>query len=258
MSAVMEVSSLGMRFGGLVALEDVTVTLEGRQVIGLIGPNGAGKSTLLNALSGFGTPTDGTVTLDGTDTTRFTPQQYVGVGLVRSFQTAQLLEDETVLANLLLGRQRFSKAGPLRQLFGWPPHLRAERAWIDQAYATLDLLDLLSFAEAKASSLSTATRRLVEIGRVLMAEPRVVFLDEPAAGLDASSREQLAEVLRGLPERAGCLVVLVEHDVNIVRRACDRCIALASGRVLADGPTGDVLDRTDVRIAYFGESNAVA
>ncbi|MFG6492822.1 ABC transporter ATP-binding protein [Microbacterium sp. P03] len=254
----MEVTSLGMRFGGLVALHDVSVTLEGQQVIGLIGPNGAGKSTLLNALSGFGTPTEGFVRLDGEETTKFTPQQYAKAGLVRSFQTAQLLEDETVVSNLLLGRQRFTKAGPLRQMFGWPTHARAERAWLDQAYATLDLLDLLEFAEAKASSLSSATRRLVEIGRVLMAEPRIVFLDEPAAGLDASSREQLAEVLRSLPERAGCLIVLVEHDVNIVRKACGRCIALSAGHILADGPTEEVLDRHDVRVAYFGESNAVA
>jgi branched-chain amino acid transport system ATP-binding protein len=258
MSAVLEVSSLGMRFGGLVALQDVDVRLDGQQVIGLIGPNGAGKSTLLNALSGFITPTEGTVRLDGEETTRFTPQQYAKAGLVRSFQTAQLLEDETVVSNLLLGRQRFSRSGPVRQLFGWPPHRKAEREWLDQAYATLDLLDLLPFADAKASSLSTATRRLVEIGRVLMAEPRVVFLDEPAAGLDAPSREQLAVVLRNLPERAGCLIVLVEHDVNIVRKACDRCIALAAGRVLADGPTEEVLTRSDVRVAYFGESNAVA
>lgn len=255
---IMEVSGLGMRFGGLVALNDVTVTLEGQQVIGLIGPNGAGKSTLLNALSGFITPTSGSVRLDGEDTTTFTPQQYTTAGLVRSFQSAQLLEDETVVANLLLGRQRFARAWAVPQLLGWPPHLKAERRWLDQAYATLELLDLLPFAEAKASSLSTATRRLVEIGRVLMAEPRIVFLDEPAAGLDAASREQLAEVLRELPARAGCLVVLVEHDVNIVRRACDRCIALVAGSVLADGPTEEVLARNDVRVAYFGDSHALA
>ncbi|PSL38342.1 L-leucine ABC transporter ATP-binding protein /L-isoleucine ABC transporter ATP-binding protein /L-valine ABC transporter ATP-binding protein [Labedella gwakjiensis] len=258
MSAVLEVSSLGMRFGGLVALQGVDVTLEGEQVIGLIGPNGAGKSTLLNALSGFTPPTEGTVRLDGRETTRFTPQQYTSAGLVRSFQTAQLLEDETVVSNLLLGRQRFSHAGPVRQIFGWPPHLKSERAWLDQAYAALDLLGLLEFADARASSLSTATRRLVEIGRVLLAEPRIVFLDEPAAGLDAASREHLAEVLRSLPGRVGCLIVLVEHDVNIVRRACDRCIALSAGSVLADGPTDEVLARPDVRVAYFGESDAVA
>jgi branched-chain amino acid transport system ATP-binding protein len=254
----MIVSGLGMRFGGLVALDSVDIVLDGQQVIGLIGPNGAGKSTLLNALSGFITPTAGTVSLGGRDTTAFTPQQYARAGLVRSFQTAQLLEDETVIANLLLGRQRFTRAWAVPQLLGWPPHLRAERRWIDQAYATLELLDLLEFADAKASSLSTATRRLVEIGRVLMAEPQIVFLDEPAAGLDASSREQLAEVLRELPRRAGCLVVLVEHDVNIVRKACDRCIALVAGTVLADGPTAEVLDRPDVRVAYFGEAHAVA
>lgn len=247
-----------MRFGGLVALDDVNLVLEGERVIGLIGPNGAGKSTLLNALSGFSVPTHGRVMLDGQVATAFSPQQYAKAGLLRSFQTAQLLEDETVVTNVLLGRQRFTRTWAAAQLLGWPPHTRAERRWVDQAYATLDLLGLLPFAHVRASALSTATRRLVEIGRVLMAEPRIIFLDEPAAGLDASSRQYLAEVLRELPRQAGCMVVLVEHDVNIVRRACERCIALAAGSVLAEGATAEVLDRADVRIAYFGDSNAVA
>jgi len=258
MTATLTASGLGMRFGGLVALDDVNLELGGEQVIGLIGPNGAGKSTLLNALSGFIRPTSGTVSLNGEDTTSYSPQRYARAGLIRSFQTAQLLDDESVVTNLLLGRERFLRAGPVRQLFGWPPYVRSEREWRRQAYQTLELLGLLDYADQPGSALSTAVRRLVEIGRVLMAEPQVIFLDEPAAGLDANSREHLAQVLRSLPEQTGCLAVLVEHDVNVVRKACETTVALVSGRVLATGPTDEVLDREDVRTAYFGESHAVA
>ena len=258
MTISIEMRGVGMRFGGLVALHDVNLTLDGPGTIGLIGPNGAGKSTLLNALSGFFAPTEGSVILDGQDVTSLTPQKHAELGLVRSFQTAQLLEDETVVDNVLLGRLRFTKAGPLRQLFFAPKHLRAEAQWMEQAYAVLDLLGLLKWAHHRVSSLSSATRRLVEIGRVLMAEPSVVLLDEPAAGLDAASRQHLAELLKEVPLQVGCLLVLVEHDVNIVRRSCDRTVALVSGSVLADGPTDEVLDRQDVRIAYFGESHALA
>lgn len=258
MSATLTTAGLGMRFGGLVALEDINLELGGEQVIGLIGPNGAGKSTLLNALSGFIRPTTGTVTFDGQDTTAFSPQKYAHAGLIRSFQTAQLLDDESVVTNLLLGRERFLKVGAARQLFGWPAYLRSEREWRAQAYQTLELLGLLDYADEPGSALSTAVRRLVEIGRVLMAEPKVIFLDEPAAGLDANSREHLAQVLHGLPGQTGCLAVLVEHDVNLVRKACTTAVALVSGRVLATGPTNEVLDREDVRTAYFGETHAVA
>lgn len=258
MTTELEIRGVTMRFGGLTALSEVSATLEGPGTIGLIGPNGAGKSTLLNALSGFYFPTEGQVLLDGVDVTRMTPQQHAKVGVVRSFQTAQLLEDETAVTNVLLGRQRFAKAGALRQLFFARSHLKAERAWLDQAYAILDMLNLLHVADKPVSSLSTATRRLIEIGRVLIAEPSVVFLDEPAAGLDAQSREQLAEILRELPMKVGCLLVLVEHDVNIVRKSCTRCIALVAGKVLADGPTDDVLDDPTVRLAYFGEAHAAA
>jgi branched-chain amino acid transport system ATP-binding protein len=258
MTIRLEMRDLGMRFGGLVALHDVNLVLDGPGTIGLIGPNGAGKSTLLNALSGFNQPTTGSITLDGRDVTADGPESHARSGLIRSFQTAQLMEDETVIDNLLLGRMRFTRAGALRQLFGARRHRAAERRWLDQAFATLELFGLLEVADARVSSLSTATRRLVEIGRVLQAEPRVVLLDEPAAGLDARSREQLADILRELPAQIGCLLVLVEHDVNIVRRSCERTIALVSGTVLADGPTDEVLDRADVRVAYFGESDALA
>lgn len=258
MTIQLEIKDVAVSFGGLVALHNVNLHLKGPGTIGLIGPNGAGKSTLLNALSGFVRPTEGTILLDHEDITALSPELHAKAGVVRSFQTAQLLEDETVITNLLLGRQRFSSAGALRQLFGSSRHRKSERAWLNQAYATLDLLKLVDYADVQVSSLSTATRRLVEIGRVLMAEPRVIFLDEPAAGLDSGSREQLAAILRDLPSKVGCLLILVEHDVNIVRKSCDRCIALVAGTVLAEGPTDQVLDRADVRLAYFGESHALA
>lgn len=258
MNPTLEIRNVGMQFGGLTALSGVTATLTGPGAVGLIGPNGAGKSTLLNTLSGFYAPTSGEIILNGQDVTALDPQSHAKAGIIRSFQTAQLLEEETAVRNVLLGRQRFVTSGPLRQMFFAPKHIKAEREWLEQAYSVLDTLQLLDIADTPVSALSTATRRLVEIARVLIAEPSVILLDEPAAGLDANSRCHLAETLRSLPERAGCLLVLVEHDVTIVRRSCERSIALVAGQVLADGPTDDVLDDPTVRLAYFGESHAAA
>lgn len=247
-----------LSFGAVKALQDVDLDLGGHTSVGMIGPNGAGKSTLLNVISGFYTATSGRVLLDGEDITAWSSQRRARAGLVRTFQTAQLMEEESVVDNVLLGRERFRRRGAIGQLFGSPGHRRSEREWRIQAYATLEMLGLLEVADSPASSLSSATRRIVEIARVLQNAPRVLLLDEPAAGLDAGSRVELSELLAGLPERAELLLVLVEHDVGIVRRACPNAVALVAGQVLAVESTATLLDRPDVRTAYFGGPVAVS
>ncbi|HEY0187527.1 MAG TPA: ATP-binding cassette domain-containing protein [Cellulomonas sp.] len=253
----LDLAGVSLSFGGVQALTDVTLTLSGHTAVGMIGPNGAGKSTLLNVVSGFYQPTSGVVRFDGEEITGSAPQRLARRGLVRTFQTARLLEDESVVDNVLLGRERHVRAGALRQLFGAPRHRRAEREWRDAAYATLEMMGLLQHSHDPVSSLSSATRRLVEIARVLQNEPQVLLLDEPAAGLDAGSRAELAQFLSGLPAAAGLLLVLVEHDVEIVRRSCPTSVALVAGRVLAHEPTDALLARADVRAAYFGGADAV-
>ena len=248
--------NISVQFGGLTALQDVSADWSSPAVVGLIGANGAGKTTLLNVMTGMVTATTGSVQYNGKDITRWTASKRATQGMVRSFQSARLLEDSSVLDNILLGADRFNRVDPFRQFFAFPKSIRNERDWREKAREIAARLNLESMLEQPASALSTATRRLVEIGRVLMAEPDLVLLDEPAAGLASSSRDYLADMIRELPEIAGCLVVLVEHDVGVVRRACTEALALASGRIIARGDVGSVLDDPAVRASYFGEKNA--
>lgn len=256
MSPELVVTDLSVNFGGLKALTDVTLTLEGHRAIGLIGPNGAGKSTLLNVLSGFQRPSSGTVTYNGADLAVVSPERRAKIGMLRTFQTAQLMDDESAFSNVMLGNSRFSTAGAIRQLFGAPRHRRLEKTWTYNAYATLDSMGLLDVADQPVGGLSSATRRLVEIARALQAQPDVLLLDEPAAGLDAGSRETLAALLSTLPVELSLLLILVEHDVNIVRKSCPTSIALVSGKTMAADDTDTLLQRADVRAAYFGETDA--
>ncbi|MHB1065046.1 MAG: ABC transporter ATP-binding protein [Georgenia sp.] len=246
-------NDISVRFGGLVALDSVSAEWTGPGVIGLLGPNGAGKTTLLNVMSGLVKSTSGSVHYDGQDMARWGAQKRAAMGVIRSFQTARLLEDNTVLDNIMLGVNRFDDAGSMRQFFASPKSWRNEQKWRAEAMAIAERLELADRLNYRASALSTATRRLVEIGRVLMAQPNVVLLDEPAAGLDAGSREHLADRIRELPELVGCLVVLVEHDVGLVRRCCEHSLVLSAGKVIASGRTLDILDEPAVRTAYFGE-----
>lgn len=252
----LQTQGLTVQFGALRALADISLTLTGPSTVGLIGPNGAGKSTLLNALSGFVPATTGSIHLDGEDITSGTPQHRVRQGLLRSFQTARMLEDESVLSNVLLGAESLPKPGSARQLLGTRSARRTERAAREQAFDLLDRLELTALADLPASALSTASRRLVELARVLMAKPRMLLLDEPAAGLDAKSRVQLSDTILDVHAAHPCLIVLVEHDVSIVRRVCERTVVLVSGEVMADGDTETVLKQPDVRSAYFGGIHA--
>ena len=248
--------SITVKFGGLTALQNVTAEWSSPAVVGLIGANGAGKTTLLNVITGMVPVTSGSVHYNGEDITKWPSPKRARIGLVRSFQTARLLEDSSVLDNILLGVDRFNHIDPLRQFLAFPQSIKNERQWREKAREIAVRLNLEPMLEQPASALSTATRRLVEIGRVLMADPDVVLLDEPAAGLASSSREYLADMVRELPQIADCLVLLVEHDVGVVRRACTEALALASGEVIARGDVSDVLDDPVVRTSYFGEKNA--
>lgn len=251
----LEVKELNVSFGALRALRNVSFTLPEPGVYGLIGPNGAGKSTLLNVLSGFIHPDSGELLLSGQDIAGYSIAERVQLRMLRSFQTARLLEDETVLSNVMVGRERILQKGALRQIVGTPGARREERQTRAEAQEVLNRLGLQHEAARRATELSTAARRLVELGRALIGRPQVLLLDEPAAGLDAGSRILLTDRLREVSLATSCLIVLVEHDVGVVRRVCDRTIVLASGEMVAEGPTDSVLDDPRVRDAYFGEGS---
>ena len=248
------VNDLSVQFGALKALSNVTLTLEGTSRFGLIGPNGAGKTTMLNAIAGFVPVAGGSIELDGRDITALSIQERVELGLMRSFQTARLLEEETVETNILLGCQSIHGPGSIRQLLGFPSYWRWNRDAKRRAREIEEILGLTEVKGERVSALSSGTRRLVEVARVLIAGPKIVLLDEPAAGLDFSERRHLEQVLLRISAERELLMVLIEHDVSIVRTVCEYTYVLAEGSLLAQGATQDVLDIPSVRAAYFGEA----
>jgi ABC-type branched-subunit amino acid transport system ATPase component len=255
--AALAVEGMTVRFGGIVAVDDVSLTLADGEVVGLIGPNGAGKTTLLEAISGFTPPAAGTVTLAGSPLDGLPPQARVGRGLVRSFQDARLFAGLTVRQVLLLAQQHWTPSRLAGALLGTPRARRDERERAARAEALLDQYGLARFAGATVAELSTGTRRICELAAAVSLEPRVLLLDEPSAGLAQREVEQLPGVLAGIKDRTGASLVIVEHDVPFLTAVADRLVAMQAGRVIASGPPEDVCADPEVVRSYLG-GDAVA
>ena len=248
----LELVNATVRFGALVALNGVSLQAQGPAKLGLIGPNGAGKTTLLSALTGFVSLSEGQVLLDGEDITAVDVQGRVKRGVMRSFQTARLLEDENVRTNVLLGCNPIPGPGSFRQLFGTIGYRRWNKQAQQRADEIEDLFGISDIRDARVSELPSAQRRFVELARVLVSQPKILLLDEPAAGLDHGERRQLEDVLHRIADDYSTLLILVEHDVMVVRNVCEQIFVLAEGSLLAQGPTDQVLSEPAVVDAYFG------
>jgi branched-chain amino acid transport system ATP-binding protein len=248
----LNLTQASVRFGALTALNNITLTWNGPAKLGLIGPNGAGKTTLLSAIAGFVSLSEGSIHLNGEEITRRSTQARVARGVIRSFQTARLLDEETVRTNVMLGCQPLGGPGSLRQLFGTPGYRRWNAMAQRMAREIEEIVGIADVSDVQVSQLPSAMRRFVEIARVLVAQPKVLLLDEPAAGLDYGERRHLEYVLHRIADQQPTLMVLVEHDVAVVRNICDYTYVLAEGALLAEGPTADVLTNDAVLDAYFG------
>ena len=246
------VEHLGVRYGALDAVRDVTVSFEPDSIVGLIGPNGAGKTTLLNALSGFTHVSSGRILLGDRDISRLSGQDRVALGIVRSFQTVRLLEDESVFLNVAVGCERSPQPTVVEQILNLPRQWAARRRDLRATERIIDILGLSRFAERPVSELPYATRRLVELARILVVRPKVVLLDEPAAGADQTERDQLGRTLREMHARDPFTMIVVEHDVDVVRKLCRSALAMDSGALIASGPPEVVLADDRVQEAYFG------
>lgn len=248
----LDVRDVSVSFGELKVLQELSLVLDGPNRIGLVGPNGAGKTTLLNVLSGFVKTSGGSVSLDGKELTGIDPSQRARLGVVRTFQTPRLMEQETILNNVLLGASARPRTGYFRELFS----IKVSRCWEQEirlrAQDAAELLGLTDHLHELVRNVPTALRRMVEVARVVMTEPTVFLMDEPAAGLDAVERKELADALIRVQGSLKCLLVVVEHDVSFVRRVCPQTVALVQGRILMSGETSTVLDSREVRDAYFG------
>jgi ABC-type branched-subunit amino acid transport system ATPase component len=247
----LRVTNLTVRFGGLVAVSDVTLEAPVGVLTGLIGPNGAGKSTTFNACSGLIKPAQGRVVLFGRDATGLSPSARARLGLGRTFQRMELYNRLTVADNVLLGREaRLTGSNVLRTLWQPPTVRRDVQQRRDLALELCGLHDLRNRA---AGALSTGQRRLVELARALAGDFRLLLLDEPSSGLDHAESEQFGRVLRHAVEQLGVGILLVEHDIALVRSVCDYIYVLDFGALIAQGPAAQVLDSDAVKAAYLGE-----
>ncbi|PZG24269.1 ABC transporter ATP-binding protein [Micromonospora craterilacus] len=244
---------IGVRFGGLTALDDVSLRVSPGEVVGVIGPNGAGKTTLFNVVCGFVAPHTGSLTLDGRPL-RPRPHRLTRLGIARTLQGTGLFAGLTVLENVMAGASHAARTGLLPALLGLPRSDRDERRLRRHAHDVLDELGIAAHAEAAPGTLPFAVRQRVALARALAARPRLLLLDEPAGGLGAEDVAGLAELIRGLPRRAAdpCAVLLVEHHMDLVMAVCDRIVVLDFGRVVAAGPPEAVREDPAVVDAYLG------
>ncbi|MEY2569926.1 MAG: branched-chain amino acid transport system ATP-binding protein [Acidimicrobiaceae bacterium] len=256
MTSVLEVTELTMSFSGIRALDGVSLRVEAGERIGLIGPNGAGKTTFFNCVLGILRPSRGRVEIDGRDVAGLRVHQRARLGVGRTFQRIELFTETTVREHLLIAERTRRGDGRLwKDLLGMGKPKRDE---IDRCDAVLALLGLLELGDQPIERLSLGKGRLVEVGRALMTEPKLLLLDEPSSGLDRQETAALATTLRAVQAERGFAILLVEHDVELVSSFTERSYVLDFGTLIAEGPTHEVLADPIVRRSYLGDMEASA
>jgi len=250
--SALSVSGVRVQIDGLTILDGATLDVPAGSFVGLIGPNGAGKSTLLDVISGVRPPNAGNVTLFGHDVTHTAAWRRPRMGMSRVFQSTRIIEDLTVADNLLLGAHHRLRMPTAAYLAGYRPAWDASARAEHVARAVATLLQIDNRWDDRAGELSFSGRRRIEIGRALLAGPRILLLDEPAAGLDPNSAKAMFDLLRGLHADLGLTIVLVEHNVTSVLETCDLVHVLAEGKVLASGTPDEISANSEVRERYLG------
>ncbi len=247
-----EVDDLALAFGGVRALDGVGFKVEAREVFALIGPNGAGKTSVLNVVTRVFDAAAGAVRLDGRDITALPRHRVACAGIARTFQNIELFEGATVLDNLLLGRHRFDHGGAWRQFFNTARARTLEDASRAKVEDVIEFLDLAPWRGQRVAGLPYGVRKIVELGRALATEPRLLLLDEPASGLNPEETRDLAFWIDDIRHDLGITVVMVEHDMSLVSEVADRVLAMHLGRPLATGTPAEVQAHPDVIAAYLG------
>ena len=251
--AMLDVKNLSISFGGLKAVDDFSITIEKGQLYGLIGPNGAGKTTILNLLTGVYKPDGGRILLDGKDITGHKAIQINQAGIARTFQNIRLFKELSVLDNVKVGLHNHHKYSTLSGILRLPSYYKVEKEMDERAMELLKVFDLDKEFDYKASNLPYGKQRKLEIARALATEPKLLLLDEPAAGMNPNETAELMKTIRFVRDHFDMTVLLIEHDMKLVSGICERLTVLNFGHMLAEGPTSEVLSNPEVIKAYLGE-----
>lgn len=250
--ALLDVKNLTKNFGGLTAVGDVTLELNEGELVGLIGPNGAGKTTLFNLLTGVYVPSEGTVTLDGIVLNGKKPDKIASLGLSRTFQNIRLFKNMTVLDNVLVGMGNQHKPHIFSSLLRLPKYYQSEDALRKKAMELLAIFNLEDEADTLAKNLPYGQQRRLEIVRALATEPKLLFLDEPAAGMNPQETAELTALIRQIKEEFGITIILIEHDMSLVMEVTERIYVLEYGRLIAHGTPDEIKTNQRVIEAYLG------
>lgn len=251
--ALLEVKSLGISFGGLRAVDDFNLKIEKGQLYGLIGPNGAGKTTVFNMLTGVYKPTDGSIFLDGENITGKKTIDINKHGIARTFQNIRLFHQQSVIDNVKIGLHNEHTYSTLSGILRLPSYRKTEKIMNEKAMELLEVFDLQNEADILASNLPYGKQRKLEIARALATDPKLLLLDEPAAGMNPNETKELMETIRFVRDKFDMTVLLIEHDMKLVSGICEELTVLNFGQVLAQGKTSDVLNNPEVIKAYLGE-----